>query len=353
MARFFRKRIENKGQPPGALVFIGTQKVDAPSFEYYFYNEKSIQKGRDQSIKEIPPLPADEIHWINLEGVHDAAVIQSVGEHFDIHSLVLEDLMNTGQRANLSSFENCLFITIRMLVTDGKKLHVQSEQLSFVLFDKLLLSVQERNGDTFDAVRNRLENGLGRIRKSGPDYLLYTLLDSVVDNYIYLIEEIGSQIDDLELQLIRSTDQTLLERINAFKRELHFMAKVVKPAVLMLRELTRSDSPLITKSARPYYKDLYGLAVHALESIESYRVVLNDYLNGYHLNVSTKMNDIMRVLTVFSAIFIPLTFVAGVYGMNFDHIPELHYRWAYPVFWSVILVISLLMLYFFHRKKWL
>jgi magnesium transporter len=353
MARLFRKRIENKGMPPGALVFIGTRKVDAPQFEYYHYNSDFIDKGSSLELKQVPEFPENANEWINLEGVHDADIIHELGEQFQIHPLVLEDLMNTGQRSGMSLFDDSLFVTIRMLFAEGKEHHVQSEQLSFILFDQRLISVQESNGDTFNAVRHRLENAMGKVRKMKTDYLLYILLDSVIDNYIYLIEEIGSRIDDLELELLDSLDKGVLKQIDNYKRELHFMAKVVKPAVLMLRELSHSDTHLLSKSSRPYYRDLYGLSLHAMESIDSYRIVLNDYLNAYHLSMSTRLNDIMRVLTVFSAIFIPLTFFAGIYGMNFEYIPELSLKWAYPAFWVFILIVTIFMLFFFRRKNWL
>ena len=206
---------------------------------------------------------------------------------------------------------------------------------------------------TFDPIRERLRNSRGNIRKQGPDYLLYALLDSIVDNYIYLIESLGEKIDDLELQVLEDPDEEVLMKINTYKRELHFVLKVVKPAKELISNLLRSETPYIRKQkVMPFFKDLADLITHAIESVEAYRTVLSDYISIYHSNVSYKMNDIMKVLTIFSAIFIPLSFFAGVYGTNFDHLPELHYKYAYPVFWGIIVVIAGTMLLYFKRKGW-
>lgn len=354
MARFFKKRIENRGLPPGSLVFIGTKKVDQPTVEYVSYNLEDISESEFLRTENIPKNDPEKNQWYNITGLDNIAFMEQIEERLKIHPLAMEDAMNTGQRAKFEEFENFAFVTLKMLQFDEKKRQVLSEQVSFVLKESSLITFQEAPGDTFDPVRTRLRNSKGNIRKMAPDYLLYALLDSIVDNYIYLIENLGEKIDDLELKVLEDPDEQVLHEINNYKRELHFILKVVKPAKELMQNLLRSDTPFIRKhKVMPFYKDLADLITHAIESAEAYRTVLSDYIQIYHSNMSYKMNDIMKVLTIFSAIFIPLSFFAGVYGTNFDRFPELHYEYAYPIFWGVIIVIAGAMLLYFRRKGWL
>ena len=353
MARFFKKRTENKGLPPGSLVFIGTKKVENPTVEYVAYNEEFLSESEFVKSENLPRNDPEKNQWYNITGLHNVEFMQDIENRLKIHSLAMEDMMNTGQRAKFEEFEDFAFTTLKMLRFDEKKMRVLSEQVSFVLKESSLITFQEEPGDTFDPIRERLRNSRGNIRKQGPDYLLYALLDSIVDNYIYLIESLGEKIDDLELQVLEDPDEEVLMKINTYKRELHFVLKVVKPAKELISNLLRSETPYIRKQkVMPFFKDLADLITHAIESVEAYRTVLSDYISIYHSNVSYKMNDIMKVLTIFSAIFIPLSFFAGVYGTNFDHLPELHYKYAYPVFWGIIAVIAGTMLLYFKRKGW-
>lgn len=354
MARFFKKRTENRGLPPGSLVFIGTKKVERPTVEYIAYNYETLSEREFVQVENIPKNDPEKIQWYNVTGLDDVAFMEQMEQRLGIHVLALEDVMNTGQRAKFEEFEDFLFITLKMLQFDEKKLRVTSEQVSFIIKDSTLITFQEDVGDTFDAVRERLRNQRGNVRKLGPDYLAYALLDTIVDNYIYLIENIGEKIDDLELRVLDNPDEEVLNLINSYKRELHFVIKVVKPVKELMMNLLKSQTPLIRrKNVMPFYSDLNGLVVHAIESVETYRTILSDYIQLYHSSVSYRMNDIMKVLTIFSAIFIPLSFFAGVYGTNFDHLPELHYKYSYYIFWGVVVVLAGGMLLYFRRKKWL
>ncbi|MEQ9262609.1 MAG: magnesium/cobalt transporter CorA [Owenweeksia sp.] len=353
MARFFKKRTENKGLPPGSLVFIGTKKVENPTVEYLSYNEEFLSESEFLKSENLPRTDPEKNQWYNITGLDNVNFMQAIEDRLKIHPLAMEDVMNTGQRAKFEEFDEFAFTTLKMLRFDDKTMRVLSEQVSFVLKETTLITFQEEPGDTFDPIRERLRNSRGNIRRMRPDYLMYALLDSIVDNYIYLIENLGEKIDDLELQVLEDPDEEVLSKINGYKRELHFVLKVVKPAKDLIFNLLRSETPYIRKQkVLPFYKDLADLIVHAIESVEAYRVVLTDYISIYHSNVSYKMNDIMKVLTIFSAIFIPLSFFAGVYGTNFDHFPELHYQFAYPVFWGIIVVIAGTMLLYFKRKGW-
>jgi magnesium transporter len=354
MARLFKKRTENKGLPPGSLVFIGTKRVEKPSIEYMAYDAAQLI-GKTQVKKvEVPKEHEGMRQWYNVTGLDKVNFMRDMRDQFKIDPLAMEDIMNTGQRAKFEEFDEFAFITLKMLQFHDETSRVNSEQVSFVIKDNMLITFQEAPGDTFDAVRTRLENPSSNVRNWGPDYLAYALLDTIVDNYIYLVENLGEKIDDLELRVLENPDEEVLNMINTYKRELHFVLKVVKPVKELMLHLLRSNSPYIHKeNTLSYYKDLQGLMVHAIESVEAYRTVLSDYIQMYHSAMSTKMNDIMKVLTIFSAIFIPLGFLAGVYGTNFQNLPELEYQYSYFIFWGVVISIGGGLLLYFKRKGWL
>ncbi len=353
MARFFKKRTENRGLPPGSLVFIGTKKVEQPTVEYLSYNLEELSTGEFIKAQNVPRNDPQKNQWYNITGLDNVQFMNDMQTRLGIHPLAMEDIMNTGQRAKFEEFDDFAFITLKMLRFDEKTMRVTSEQVSMVIKDSSLITFQEEPGDTFDPIRERIKNAKGNVRKNGPDYLAYALVDSIVDNYIYLIENIGEKIDDLELQVLEDPDDDVLLLINNFKRELHFILKVVRPVNELMIKLLKSQTPYIKKNkVLPFYRDLADLVTHAVESVEAYRTVLNDYIQIYHSNVSYKMNEIMKVLTIFSAIFIPLSFFAGVYGTNFTHFPELDYRYAYPAFWGVVALVAGGMLFIFKRRGW-
>ncbi len=354
MARFFKKREQNKGLPPGALVFIGQQKMEQPELYLIDYSKEHLEEKPIQRLAELEALRASKtITWLNIDGIHDTELIREVGEFFSIHPLLLEDILNTGQRAKVAQIEDTLLITMKMLNFDRETSQVKSEQLSIVIHQHFLITFQERSGDTFEAVRERIRGAKGRIRHSGTDYLAYALLDTVVDNYIYLVEHLGENIEELELQILENPDKEVLGKINVFKRELQFLSKVMRPAKDIPRQLLREEVSGIEKKTEPFFRDLEDLLTHVIESLDTYRDLTSDYLNMYHTVMSTKMNDVMKVLTIFASIFIPITFFAGVYGMNFDFLPELHFKWAYPIFWAIVIGVVISMLLFFKRRKWL
>ena len=335
------------------MVFIGTKKVDTPTVEYVAYDQEMLTESEFLKVENVPKNDPEKMQWYNITGLDNAEFMSQIQERLNIHPLAMEDVMNTGQRAKFEEFDDFTFATLKMLQFDGNKKRVITEQVSFVIKKTTLITFQEEPGDTFDAVRKRIKNTKGNIRKSGPDYLAYALLDSIIDNYVYLIEGMGEKIDDLELKVLEDPDEDALLSINMFKRELHFILKVIRPVKELSRDLLRSDSTFIEKKrTMPFFKDLDGLVTHVIESTEAYRQVLSDYLQVYHTNVSARMNDIMKVLTIFSAIFIPLSFFAGVYGTNFDHLPELHFKYSYYIFWGVIVCMAGGMLYYFKRKGW-
>lgn len=354
MARFYKKRIQNKGLPPGSLVFIGQQMMEQSALYCIDYSKDHLAEKPIKRLAELEPLrDSPTITWLNIDGIHDINLIREVGDFFDIHPLLLEDILNTGQRAKVAQIDDTLLIVAKMLNFDRETSQVKSEQLSIVIHKHFLITFQEQSGDTFEAVRERIRGGKGRTRHSSTDYLAYALLDTVVDNYIYLVEHLGENIEELELQILENPDKEVLGKINVFKRELQFLSKVMRPAKDIPRQLLREEVTGIDKKTIPFIRDLEDLLTHVIESLDTYRDLTSDYLNIYHTVMSTRMNDVMKVLTIFASIFIPITFFAGVYGMNFDYLPELHFKWAYPIFWAIVIGVVISMLLFFRRRKWL
>lgn len=354
MARFFKKREEIKGMSPGSLIFIGNKKVDNIRIRVIDYDGTQLKEGELKDIVEGAIYKqTNTVTWINVDGLHDLSLMKEIGQTFDLHPLLMEDILNTGQRPKLEEFDNCLFVVLKMLRYDTEKQMIVSEQLSLVLGETFLLTFQEQPGDVFEPVRERIRKQKARIRASGIDYLAYALMDCVVENYVFIIERLGEQIEDIEEEILESADSAVMEKINAFKREMNFIRKSVRPAREAILQLSKLDSELINDQTLPFLKDLQDLITHAAEVIDTYRDMLSDQLNLYNSVVGNRMNDIMKVLTIFAAIFIPLTFIAGIYGTNFEYLPELKFKYSYFIFWSVMLSVAVVMLVYFRKKKWL
>ncbi len=354
MARFFKKREEIKGLSPGSLVFIGNEKVENIRLRVIDYDEAELKEDELKDIAEGAEFKRTKtVTWINLDGLHDLSLMKEIGKTFDLHPLLLEDILNTGQRPKLEEFDNCLFLVVKMLRYNKEKQMIISEQLSMVLGATFLLTFQEQPGDVFEPVRERIRKQKARIRASGIDYLAYALLDCVVENYVFIVERLGEQIEDIEEEVLEKAEPAVMEKINTFKREMNYLRKSVRPAREAIIQLSKLDSELIHDQTIPFLKDLQDLIAQAAEAIDTYRDMLSDQLNLYNSVISNRMNDIMKVLTIFAAIFIPLTFIAGIYGTNFEYLPELKFKYSYFIFWGVMLAIAGVMLIFFRKKKWL
>lgn len=354
MARFFKKKEASIGQVPGELIFIGKQKVDQTTLRVIDYTKESLTELELQHISEgVAFKETDSVTWININGLHDTKLIREIGSGFGLHPLVLEDIVNTGQRPKMEEFDDYLFFVIKMMSYDQSEGKIHSEQLSIILGKTFLLTFQERPGDVFEPVRDRIRKQKGRIRGVGIDYLAYALLDTIIDNYIFIIERMGEQIEAVEDEILDNPTKEILSRINAYKREMNYLRKSIRPAREFILQLSRLDSNLISDQTMPFLKDLLDLSTQAVEVIDTYREMLSDHLNIYNTGVSNRLNEIMKVLTIFSAIFIPLTFIAGIYGTNFEYLPELHFRYSYFIFWGVLLAVAFAMLRFFKRRSWL
>jgi magnesium transporter len=351
MARFIEKDKRLWEGPD----FDTAERVDGSILEVFNYTPESFNKVGSNPLKQIQQLKdTDAILWVNIDGMEDVELIQKIGDHFDLHPLVMEDIFNTSQRPKFEEFDNCFFIAMKMLSCEDAMDEVQVEHISFVAGKNYLISFQEGvAGDVFNPIRDRLSRSNTKIRTRGTDYLVYSLLDAIVDNYIEIIERFGERIERLERKLSIDPTGDQIQEINAYKMEINFLRKTIRPVRELALRFLKSESEFIEERTEPYLKSLVDHTTHAIEAIETYQIMLNDQLNIYQTSISNKLNEILRVLTVFSVIFIPLTFVAGVYGTNFEYFPELGYKYSYPLFWLGMIALAGGMLYYFRRKKWL
>jgi len=269
-----------------------------------------------------------------------------------LHPLLIEDIMNTDQRPKLQESDNNLFLVLKMLRYNETDNTIIAEQLSMVIGKTFLLTFQEQPGDVFEPVRERIRKQKGRIRATSIDYLAYALIDTVVDNYIYIVERFGERIEDMEEAVLGNPEPEIMEQLSDYRREMNFLRKNIRPAREAIIQLSKLDSDLINKKTRPFIKDLEDLITQTSEAIDTYREMLSDQMNLYNSTLANKMNDVMKILTIFAAIFIPLTFIAGIYGTNFDYLPELHFKYSYFILWAVMILAAVIMLIFFKRKKW-
>jgi magnesium transporter len=354
MARFLKSRKATQGKIPGELVFVGRKKMDQLSIRIIQYNEERFEETVVNSLEEAHARLDDELYtWIDIVGLHDTQTIGRTEDLFGIHPLTLEDIVDTGQRPKVEEFDNYLNVIVKMMRLEPTDNMIHSEQLSLVWGADFLLTFQEREGDVFDPIRDRLRLGKGRIRRSGVDYLAYALLDVIVDNYMLLIERLGEQVESLEPQIIDDPRAQILGQINENRRELHFLRTSVRPARDALRELARLETDLVSPATFIFLRDLNDLVTQAVEAMDSYREMIQDQLDSHTASTGNRLNDVMKFLTVFSAIFIPLSLLAGIYGTNFAYIPELGFKYGYFIFWGALVVVAIVMVLVFKRKKWL
>jgi len=354
MARNVNSSSKKAGLPPGSLVHVGALKSDETITSLIDYNAETFTEKECETIEECFECKStSNVSWINIDGLHDTNIIEKLGKHFQMHPLLIEDILNTTRRPKVEEFDNCVLVTIKMLgiSEDGKS--IISEQVSFVLGDKWLVSFQEVPGDIFDNLRQRIRESKGLIRQHGVDYLLYRLVDTVVDNYFIVAEHFNEVTEALEERVLKSPDQESSQSIQEVKKALRSFRKAVSPLREAIISLQKEHSDFIHAATIRYLRDVYEHVIHVNESIEAQREILASVLDLYHSGISNKMNQVIQVLTIISTIFIPLTFIAGIYGMNFDDMPELHWEHGYLAVWIVMIVLIVLMVIYFRRKKWL
>ena len=354
MQRFFtpRRKASSFADAP-----ISEEKQEPPPVTLAFINYENnlpIKEHQAPAFKEdMAFVNRPGVTWLDIDGVHQAEILEAVGAQVNLHPLVIEDIHNTYQRPKVEDYEEYLYIVLKMISWDEDSKEILGEQVSLILGQNYVLSFKEDPGDIFDPIRQRLREGKGRIRKMGADYLAYALLDQVVDHYFLVLENLGEQIEDLEEELVTNPDASTLQTIHHLKRELIFLRKSVWPLREAISSLERGESPLFQSETLVYLRDVYDHTIQVIDTIETFRDMVSGMLDIYLSSISNRMNEVMKVLTIIATIFIPLTFIAGVYGMNFVNMPELQWPGGYFMVWGVMIVIFIGMLIFFKRKKWL
>jgi magnesium transporter len=355
MVEKVKKRSVKTGLPPGSLVHVGTHHTVESRIRILDYDEQKVHEKKEALLEECVPFrDTDSVTWIDIEGLQDLGLLERLGNSYGLHPLILEDILNTDQRAKSDDMENYIYIVLKMLDFDPVSMEIVSEQVSIVFGRNFVISIQEgREGDLFEPLRERIRNGKGRIRKMGPDYLAYSLLDTIIDHYFIILEKFAERIETLEENLVSDPEPETLHQIHSMKREMIFLRKSAWPLRELIYNLEKSDSNLIQTTTKVYLRDIYDHAVHIIDSIETYRDMLSSMLDIYLSSVSNRMNQVMKVLTIIATIFMPLTFLAGVYGMNFKFMPELGWRWGYPLVLLIMLSVGGVMIYYFNKKNWL
>ena len=353
MSRYIEKKKEDIGLSPYALVFRGQKKTQNILLRAMDFNLEDVSETEIKTTNELLALnKSDKLSWLNIDGLDNIDLMENLAHIYNIDNNILSDVMNPSARPKMQEFDNGIFVTIKMVQYNEKDDLLTVENLSIIIADNILISFQEQPGIVFEPIRDRIRRHKNKIRTSGSDYLAFALLDVVVDNYIYIIGLLGEKIESLEEDMTNDPKKELLDDINAFKRELNFLRKNIKPAKEMILNLTKLDSEFIHDENTVHFRELQDNINEASELTDSYREILYDQLSIYHSSMSTKLNEIMRVLTIISVIFIPITFIVGVYGTNFINVPELHWQHGYYIMWAVMLFTTLGMLWFFKRKKW-
>ncbi|QXD14802.1 magnesium/cobalt transporter CorA [Rhodocaloribacter litoris] len=353
MPRYLKKRSKKLGLPPGTLVPL-EERTEPVTFQVFDYGPDTFAEHTFSRVDEVLAYrDSPTVTWINVDGVHDVEVIRRLGEHFGLHPLVQEDIASTEQRPKVEPYEDYLFIVVRMLRFNPARQQLDAEQVSLIVGTGYVLSFQERPGDVLDPVRHRLRNGLGRLRRNGADYLAYALLDVIVDHYFVALEQLSERIEELEEDVLRDPSLPTQQHIRDLRRELILMRRSVWPLRELFLGLERIEAPLIRDETRPFLRDAYDHSIQVIDIVESLREILAGLMDLYLSSLSNRMNEVMKFLTIMGTIFIPLTFIAGIYGMNFDYMPELHFKYGYPLVMAFMLGVGLALVVYFRRKRWL
>jgi magnesium transporter len=354
MSRYIKRASKKVGAAPGTLVHVGDRKLEKTRITLTAYNEGTASTTALYDVKDLSGItrtPGKQL-WLNIDGVHDVALVEAIGKQFGIHPLTLEDVVSTRQRPKAEAFDAYLYIVLKMLQYNPETRVIKSEQISLIVFPDLLISFQESTGDVFEGVRERLGKEKSTIRKAACDYLAYALADAIVDQYFLILESLGQDLEALEDELINTPQAEAMQSIHGLRHELIFLRKQVWPLREVINRLAREESDIFQETTRLYIRDVYDHTIQIIDTIESYRDILSGFLDLYLSIVSYRMNEVMKTLTIIATIFIPITFIAGVYGMNFKNMPELDWRWGYAGVWALMLAAVAGMVSYCKRKKW-
>jgi magnesium transporter len=354
MPRTVKRRSHKAGLPAGTLVHIGKKVPEKTGIILARYSEEQFEESELATIGEYSQ-PGNGLlkTWIHIQGLHDKATMEGVGNLFCLHPLLLEDIMNTDQRPKIEDYGEYIFVVLRALAYDEKAGAAEDEQVCLVLGKTFVISFQEGGKDCFAGIRRAMRNAKGHLRRLGPDYLVYSMLDVIVDDYFGVMEQFGEKIESLEDELVKNPRPATLQSIHGLKREMIFLRKSVWPLREVVGNLERRDFSFISDSTSPYLRDVYDHVIHVIDTIENYRDMVSGMLDIYLSSVSNRMNEIMKVLTIIATIFIPLSWLASLYGMNFEYMPELKWRLGYPLVLGLMLVAAVFMLFHFRKRKWL
>lgn len=349
-----RKKTSAKvGLPPGSIIHVGEQKIEKVKITLTEFDENNVETCEINSVEEIDPYTdTPQVTWVNVCGLHDTEMIKQIGEKFNIHPLVLEDILNTETRPKIEVTDKYVFIAMKMLTYNSDDNEIVTEQVSFILGDTFVFSFLEKSDNIFNPINDRITNNYGRVRKQASDYLFYALMDVVVDQYFLVVEQIEQKIESLDDEVITSADRSQIEKIYNLKNKLLTTRRSIWPLREIFARLIREESGLINKKIVPYLRDLLDHTIQVTETIELQREITNGIMETHLSMMSFKMNEVMKVLTIIATIFIPLTFIVGIYGMNFPNMPEMQWPWAYAAVWGVMISVVLVMLFYFRRKKW-
>lgn len=355
MTRLHQRRSRKAGLLPGTPVHIGAVRGQPPRLMLLHFDGERFEETEISGLAAVAVAREQPgVTWINIEGVHEIGVLEQFAQAFGLHPLVTEDIANTSQRPKLEDYGSYLYIVVRMLSWHEATREVVSEQVSLILGQNFLLSFQEGiEGDAFNPIRERLRTAKGRVRREGADYLAYSLIDAIVDDYFVVLERLGEEIERLDAELAGSRTAGVSRDIQLLKREMIYLRRAVWPLRETINGLQRAESALVRPSTAVYLKDVYDHSIEVIDTVETYRDVLTGMLENHLSLLTTRLNEVMKVLTVIATIFIPLSFITGIYGMNFRHMPELDWRWGYPLVLGAMAAIGVGMLVYFRRKRWL
>lgn len=350
----FKRYSQKVGLPPGTLMYVGEERTEPIRITVIDYDETYLQETEVQTLEECLPFKDTEtVTWIHIEGIHEVSVIEDIGKHFDVNLLVLEDLMSTTQLPKIEAYEDHVFIIIRNLEYTATSVNVSREQIGLIIGENYIISLRENRGELFASVQNRLQNTQGRLRRMRTDYLAYALVDIIVDNYFIVLEELSGQIELLEEEAIMNPTPEVLQRINALRKELLVLRRPILPLRDVLNDVLNDEISRFSQDTHPYFRDAYDHLIQVIHTLETLRSAVSDLFDTYTSAVSHRMNEVMKVLTIVATFFIPLTFIAGIYGMNFKSMPELEAQWGYPIVLLVMVGVGIAMFLYFKSRKWL
>jgi len=358
MLNFSRRRMETVGLPPGSLIHVGEKRIERTTISLVDYDEIHFETHEDIPVEETFVFrDRENTTWIHIQGIHDPSVVEKIGTHYHIHPLVLEDVLNTDQRPKIDRYEKCLYVVMKSIRSRHESTEevasIIVEQVSIILGPNFVISFQESGAPIFEPVKKRILNRMGRIRKLGNDYLAYALMDTIVDDYFLVLDDLEDEIEKNEEDLILDRVRDNPYGLYQLKRQVLYVRKAIYPVRDLVLRFQKPDIALVSESTIVYVRDLYDHVIQLIDIVETFREMSTNLLGLYHTSISNRMNEVMKVLTIISTTFIPLSFITGLYGMNFRYMPELEWRWGYPMVWGIILAVALTLLVFFKRKKWL